>query len=215
MTNWTKMKKIKEKILKKSKELFNEQGVAAVSIRQISRNLNISHSNLIYHFKNKNILLSSLHQQILDKAIALNADIEQEENALRSLFISTYHGFRVIYEYRFFMIDLNLIMRENDTLHKAFLNIEKLRAEMYEAIIQRVIANELMRPPLFEKEYAYFIQHIRIISDYWVSSMKIYDAEKKEQAIDQYARLFLQLFYPYLTEKGRLDFDAFLVEFGL
>ncbi|MEM6685355.1 MAG: TetR/AcrR family transcriptional regulator [Bacteroidota bacterium] len=208
------MKNIKSKILEAAKKCFNDKGVAHVSIREISREVGISHSNLIYHFKDKNALLTSLHAQILASAIQLNQDISTEENILKSLFISTLTGFEIIYDFRFFMVDFNLIMRENKELHTQIKSIEKLRFEMYEEKIIQLIEADMMRKEALAHEYEYLITQIRVFSDYWVSSAQVYE-EQPQLCIKKYVRLFLTYFYPYLTEKGRRSFDALLSEFGL
>lgn len=208
------MKNIKLKILQKAKELFNNKGVANVSIREISREINISHSNLIYHFKSKNAILDSLHQQILDSAIQLNKEIAIEENILKSLFISTIKGFEIIYDYRFFMIDFNLIMRENQPLHQQIKEIEKLRFTMYEEKIKLMMHQDIIRKEDFESEYSFLINQIRIFSDYWVSSSEVYE-KNPSLSVKKYSKLFLLLFYPYLTEKGKKSFEELLFEFGL
>jgi len=208
------MKDIKSKILEEAKKLFNDKGVAHVSIREISREVGISHSNLIYHFKDKNVLLTSLHDQILASAIQLNQEISTEENTLKSVFISTLKGFEIIYDFRFFMIDFNLIMRENQELHTQIKAIEQLRYEMYEEKITKMIAEEIMRKEAYAHEYDYLIAQIRVFSDYWVSSSQVYE-EHPQLSIKKYARLFLTYFYPYLTEKGRKSFDELRSVFGL
>ncbi|MEM6720303.1 MAG: TetR/AcrR family transcriptional regulator [Bacteroidota bacterium] len=208
------MKNIKSKILAEAKKLFNEKGVAHVSIREISREVGISHSNLIYHFKDKNALLTSLHDQILASAIQLNQDISTEENTLKSLFISTLTGFEIIYDFRFFMIDFNLIMRENEELHTQIKAIEQLRFTMYEEKITKMIAEDIMRKEAYAQEYDYLIAQIRVFSDYWVSSSQVYE-ENPQLRIKKYARLLLTHFYPYLTEKGKENFEELLADFGL
>ena len=208
------MKNVKQKILKKAKELFNDKGVANVSIRQISRELGISHSNLIYHFKSKNALIDSLHQQILDAAILLNQDIKTEKNTLKGLFISTIKGFEIIYDFRFFMVDFNLIMRENSDLHRQIKEIEKLRFLMYRDTINVMIDEGVLRKEEYNSEYKLLIIQIRIFSDYWVSSSQIYE-ENAKLAIRKYARLFLTLFYPYLTLKGKKNFNELVLNFDL
>ena len=205
MTNWTKMNKTKQNILETARRLFNDKGVSNVSIRMISRELEISHSNLIYHFNDKNILIEALHKQILEVALALNASLDKEKNTLKSLFYSIDRGFEIIYDYRFFMIDLNLIMRENPRLHSQFLDIEKLRFTMYKAKIDRLISEEILNSESKNKEYTSLIKQIRVLSDYWVASAQIYDAtENAERIITSYSYLLKQLFFPYLTEKGKL-----------
>ena len=169
------MKKIKEIILKKSLELFNKFGVAEVSIRQISSEIGISHSNLIYHFKTKQDIIISLHGQLLNSALELNNKSKSNDNFIDGLLETTEIGFQILHDYRFLMIEINHIMRENEKLKQIFLEVEKIRASMYKEAIQNAISQGLMREELYDNEYYNFIEHIKIFSDFWISSSEIYD----------------------------------------
>ncbi len=204
------MKKIKEVILEKSLELFNELGVAEVSIRNIAAAIGISHSNLMYHYKTRQEIIEVLHDQLLERAMDLNEKTRSNDDFISGLFESTEKGFNILYEYRFLMIDLNHIIRENERLKKAFLKVEKIRAGMYQEAISRAIQQGYMRERLYENEYDTFIEQIKIFSDFWISSSEIYDTDGKEIIIKKYAMLFAGLFFPYLTEKGRKGFDQLM-----
>jgi len=200
------MKKNKELILEKSLELFNNQGVANVSIRQIASEINISHSNLIYHFKTKNDIIIALHQQLLDKAMALNQQTKESNNFIQTLLQTTREGFKVLYEYRFFMIEIIHITRESELIKQIFLQVEKIRAGMYREAINSAIQQGIMREEHYPQEYESFIEHIKIYSDAWISSSQIYDTTDTETLIEKYALLFIKMFFPYLTAKGREEF---------
>ena len=197
------MKKTKEKILDTAHKLFNKQGVPTVSIRQIAKEAQISHGNLIYHYRDKEEITAALNQRLLDEAKRLNTGIDRENFDIRSLYQVTLSGFNVVYEYRFFLIDLNYIMKSDKQLHKTFLEVEKLRAQMYAEVIQLSIDKGLMRKAEFSSEYPDLIKRIRIFSDHWVASSLIYDKQKKSELIQNYARLFMGFFYPYLTGNGK------------
>ena len=69
------MDKIKEKILIKALDLYNEKGFNKVSIRGLSKELRISHSNLLYHFPTQEDIVLGLHEMLFEKAIKLNGQI--------------------------------------------------------------------------------------------------------------------------------------------
>ena len=56
--------KLKEKILSKADELFNENGISSTSPNQIAAALNISTGNLTYHFKTKAILIREVYEKM-------------------------------------------------------------------------------------------------------------------------------------------------------
>lgn len=199
------MKKTKEKILDTAHALFNEHGVAAVSLRQIASSMNISHGNLMYHFKDKKAIVAQLHSRILAEAIKINSTVD-EHFTLSTLKQITQQGFEILYTYRFFMLDLNLIMQSDRELHATFKDIETLRADMYQKVIELFVEKGLFRQAVYEGEYEYLIKHIRIYSDFWVTSAAIYETNEPNVVIEQYTDLFMHLFYPYLTESGRVAF---------
>lgn len=201
------MKKSKEKILQKALELFNINGFGNVSIRQIAAELNISHSNLIYHYKTKNDMADALYTELLQKAVALNASVKKSENFIENLFNSTKTGFEILYDYRFFMIDLNEILKENTLLKSAFLEVEKVRSKMYKDVIEKGIIQGNFRKELYENEYDFFIEQIKIYSDSWITSSQIYHSgSTKEDVIDHYVGLFIKMFVPYFTENIQTQF---------
>ncbi|MEN0048812.1 MAG: TetR/AcrR family transcriptional regulator [Bacteroidota bacterium] len=202
------MKKTKEKILSTAHRLFNEQGVANVSLRKIAEEMGISHSNLIYHFKSKNEIIEQLHLQILAAAQAGNQQFREQKSSLLKLRNTIGSGFQVLYEYRFFMLDLNYILRENEQLHAFFLEVEALRAKIYQDAIEEFISNGLMRAAIYPKEYEQLIERIRIFSDFWIASSEIYNTEQPTVIIEKHVQLFMSLFFPYLTEEGRAQYLA-------
>ena len=202
------MNKKKEILLKIAQRLFTEYGVAEVSLRQIAAEASISHSNLIYHFPSKNDLIIALHRQLMEKAIVLNQKIQIALNPIAGIFQSTVTGFEILYEYRFLMVDLPLILRDNKTLHNTFRDLEKLRATMYAVEIQKAIDQNLMRQELYQGEYDELIDRIKIFSDGWIASSAIYDSAENEDIIQKYVKLFMGFFFPYLTEKGRSVFET-------
>lgn len=197
------MKKTKESLLKVAQRLFTKHGVAEVSLRSIAAEAGISHSNLIYHYPTKNDLIMALHNELIANAISLNQKVKIAHNPIEGLFESTETGFRILYEYRFLMIDLNYILRDNKTLHKIFRDLETMRANMYTSEIHKAVELKLMRGELYKGEFDELIVRIKIFSDAWIASSEIYDTGAAEKIIQKYTQLFMGFFFPYLTEKGR------------
>lgn len=200
------MKKNKKNILNKALELFNDFGYTSVSIRQIASEIGISHSNLIYHYKAKNDIAIALHQELLDKALELNKTTIHNPNFIESLFDSTKKGFEILYQYRFLMIDFNSILRENEKLKQIILEVENIRATMYRNAINQAVKQGYMREREYDNEYDSLILTIKIFSDSWISSSEIYETIPSQEIIEKYSSLFVKLFFPYLTEKGKKVF---------
>lgn len=213
-TKWSKMKISKAIILDTARKLYNEKGYASVSYRQLARALGISHSNLIYHFKDKQALIEALHDQILAAAMTINQEITEADSLMEGLVVSVVRGFEVMYEYRFFMLDFNYILAANTTLRDTIRQIESVRYEMYDRQIAGMVATGIMRERTYEREYTDLIECIRVYSDYWISSAHVYEADPAA-SVRAYARLFITMFYPYLTEVGRAQSTQAMASYGL
>ncbi|MEZ4772912.1 MAG: TetR/AcrR family transcriptional regulator [Bacteroidia bacterium] len=200
------MNKTKEKIINTAQELYNSQGVNNVSIRQLAKESGISHSNLIYHFPDHESIILYLHDQMLQRAIKLNKEIDHPTVNLQDFFNGTKVGFSVVYEFRFLFNDLKYICSSFPRVKEVLVSVEQVRSRMYQTVIEQMINNGLMRAEEFENEFKNLITLIKILSDHWLTSSSIYDILSKEEKIEKYAFLLISFFYPYLTEKGKGEF---------
>lgn len=200
------MNKTKQKILYKALEIYNRDGISNVSIRQLSKDVGISHSNLIYHFSTQEDIILALHELLLQKAIELNKELVQNESPLQSLYSTTIKGFTIVYDFRFFFKELHYISSTFPKVKDVLKEVEKVRSGMYKQFIEDLIANDFLRNEEFEGEFDDLIIRIKIFSDHWLESSSIYDDLSKDVKINNYAYLLIQHFYPYLTHVGKEDF---------
>jgi|JI10StandDraft_1071094.scaffolds.fasta_scaffold05127_6 AcrR family transcriptional regulator len=200
------MNKTKQKILNKALEIYNRDGVSNVSIRQLSKDVGISHSNLIYHFSTQEEIILGLHELLLQKAIELNKNLVQNESPLQSLYSTAITGFTIVYDFRFFFHELQYICKTFPKVKEVLRQVEKVRYMMYKKAIEDMIASDLIRSEEFDGEFDDLIVRIKIYSDHWLESSSIYDNLSNEEKINKYSYLLIQHFYPYLTENGRNEF---------
>lgn len=71
------MNETKQKILDAALDLFSQNGVSAVSIRDICKVVAIKESSVYYHFKNKQAILDELLQHFESVATGLMGQLEQ------------------------------------------------------------------------------------------------------------------------------------------
>ncbi|MCB1308631.1 MAG: TetR family transcriptional regulator [Leptospiraceae bacterium] len=202
-----KSRETREQILGAALKLFNKKGVESVTIRAIAAEAGISHGNLLYHFAGVESIVLALHAKLRSAAVSLNEDVKAMPEALPALVYSIERGFPILYAYRFFMINLNDLVRRfpevRRTLHKA----ESLRKKMYSEAIQAGVKQGSLRRENYPGEYEHLIDRIRIFSDYWPASAEIYDSGSPDKIIKKYAHLFVSMLYPYVTDKGKVRLD--------
>lgn len=202
------MNKTKQNILNKALEIYNRDGVSNVSIRQLAKDVGISHSNLIYHYPTQEEIILGLHDLLLNKAIELNNGLVQNESPIQSLYTTTRTGFMVVYNFRFFFKELQNICNAFPKVKEVLRKVEKVRSDMYKNIIENMIANDLLRSEEFKGEFDNLIVRIKIFSDHWLESSSIYDDLPEEEMINKYSYLLMQHFYPYLTNKGKNEYKT-------
>lgn len=202
------MNKTKQKILTKALTIYNRHGVSNVSIRQLAKDIGISHSNLIYHYPTQEDIVLGLHDIMLQKAVELNKGLFQNEYPLKSLYAITITGFSVVYDFRFFFKELQYICNAFPRIKEVLRKVEQVRSSMYKNIIGDMISKDLLRSEELEDEFDDLIVRIKIYSDHWLESSFIYDELSKEEMINKYSDLLIQHFYPYLSEKGKLEYKT-------
>lgn len=193
----------KDRILDAAHALFNRKGVPAVTMRQLAQAASMSQGNLNYHFPTKEEILEVLHGRLLASAERLNEEVLREGVSLERLVASVRDGFEVLYDYRFFLRDLNWILREHPRLRSVFREVEGVRRAMYERAFADAILRGTMRAESYSGEHEALITRIRIFSDYWLSSAEIYDRGSRSAIVERHARLFEDMLFPYLTDEGK------------
>jgi len=206
------MNKTKRKILDTALELYNSEGVSNVSIRQLAKEVGISHSNLIYHYPTKEDVILGLHEILLQKARNINQEIPHGSSLTSALHKSTRLGFSVVYEFRFLFKNLQFICTSFPRMKEVIRAVESVRSEMYRGVIEQMKSEKLIRSEEFNNEFDHLIALIKIYSDSWLVSSSIYDDLSKEEMLDKYSFLLMTHFYPYLSEKGKEEFKTLTPE---
>jgi len=112
--------KTKDRILRASLKLFNEQGERNVTTNHIAAELAISPGNLYYHFRNKREIVYQLFLQYqaqvegfvavpVQRAVTFQDKVHYLESILNSM-----------WEYRFLHRDLHHLLQEDDALRDRY-----------------------------------------------------------------------------------------------
>jgi len=112
--------KTRDRILKKSLELFNEQGERLITTNHLAAALGMSPGNLYYHFPNKDAIIFELFQQYADQmqsTLHLPSDrpLTQADKVL--LFE---HILDCLWRYRFLHRDMTHLITDNALLREHY-----------------------------------------------------------------------------------------------
>ncbi len=204
------MKKTKDRILEKALLLFNEKGLATITLRKIASELGMSQGNLNYHFKKREAIITELYFNLVDDMDNnLRAVFSQKIN-LNSYYQLTSTTIQYFYKYRFIFLDFTQIIRENDTIKKHYNQLLLAREQQAADFFKMLIHQQIIRPEAFSNEYANVYKRIQILSDFWISSQSIESTTIDITMKQKYAQLILETIYPYLLEKGINEYKAIL-----
>ncbi len=110
--------KTRDRILEVTLDLFNRDGVAAVSTHRIATEVDISPGNLHYHFKTKQQMVAWLFRRF-EARIAPCLEATASATAIDDVWLTLHMTFEAIASYRFFYRDIAYLLNEYPELEDA------------------------------------------------------------------------------------------------
>lgn len=199
--------KTKDKIIETSLRLFNEQGVENVTVRDIAKEMGISHGNLCYHFANIDEIVFKLYENLVAELDTSITEFQSKDIDLELLYHTTEYIFTRFYKYRFLMLDFVGIMRKTEKIKVHYQQLIARRRMEFGFMIQNLIAQGVFKPELFEGQYDHIMSLFMIVGDFWIGHSEIFfQGKNDEEKIDHYIKIYLYSATFYLTDKGLADF---------
>ncbi len=195
----------KERIILKSIELFNRDGVDGVPLHRIAAELGMSPGNLTYHYKNKDELIAAIYPSMADalkQALRLPADADRP---LSAAYVAQYQIgiLRVLWSYRFFFIGLKSILAKDPALEAEYWQFHDWVIDRLGRLLEGEIEAKGMRPILPPSTTAVVATNQWYL---WVSFLFFQGHESKVQNLDIQEVIYngvlrnFSLLLPYCTE---------------
>jgi AcrR family transcriptional regulator len=202
------MNKTKRKILDTALILLNEQGVSQVSQRSISESLKISPGNLTYHYKKKAEIIEAIYFELVEKMNEAFKKFEEVPNDFNSLIKSSEELFDLLYQYRFFFIDIVQIFRTYQTIANHYRQLQEIRKEQFKGMISQLFDQKIIRPEELPNEYEQLYNRIQINFDFYLSYIGTNKLKIEGKYLQEQKLSFIYALYPYLTEAGKKSFTS-------
>lgn len=191
----------KEKIISKAIELYNERGFSNVSSRDIAQELSMSHGNLEYHYKNKEIILHAIYARMKSEVSTYFSEIDPSQEPFKQFdtLLKKLDHFQS--KYLFFNLDIIEISRQYPKLKKKVETTIQIRKDQMNASFMHFVKSGYIRK---EPETGFYqrLQHkIRILITFWVSQEVILKNFDLTQNISMSHSIW-DLLLPHLTGKG-------------
>ncbi|MBB6372463.1 TetR/AcrR family transcriptional regulator [Chryseobacterium shigense] len=192
--------KTKDKILEKAMELFNENGYNNITTRHIAAELNMSPGNLHYHFKHSEDIIKILFSELVLKMDVILNNLHKTENkTLEDLYYFTFSTYEVFYSFRFIFMNFFDILKHIPAIESQYESINESRKDEFQMIFKGFQKNNIFRDDIPDFILRGLTTQIFIIADNWIIHNSLAFKFEKDKAVEYYALIQMNLFYPLLT----------------
>lgn len=187
-------------ILKTALELYNSQGVNAITSRHIAAKMGISPGNLHYHFRQTDEIIKTLYEYLAADFDALVSELESVNPvSLDTLRDFSIRSLELAYKYRFIFLHFVEISLRVPAIRKHYYALTQRRAKEFFAIFSQLKEEGIFRTDLPESIWESLVTQIFIMGDFWLSNNELTGKLRGSNAIKHYSKIFSGMFYPYLT----------------
>jgi len=197
----------KEKLVSRALDLFNENGIEYVGMRELAADLNMRVGNVTYYFPTKDDLVMELINRLAD----LNSKTIGPASSSIFDFLSMYDRvFNNQYQYRCLLLSFVHLASRHPVFAGNYAATEARRREALRSHITTMMQNNSLSSSLTAEHVGLIVSHITLISRFWLSEARLsYVNWTLEQTKAHYLNLLGELLIPYATDKGRKQVDAF------
>ncbi len=128
--------KTAEKILLTSLEMFNQHGEANITCVDIAIELDISPGNLYYHFKGKDVIISSLFDMYLKRSSKILVSPDSDSLSLSEFFHYLLRLLESVHFFRFIYRTPNDLIQKYPAIERSFKRLINSKEEAFIAILQ-------------------------------------------------------------------------------
>ncbi len=195
----------KDKIVNKAVMLFNKKGFAAVSLFEIAGELNITRGNLTYHFKNKDVLLETIVNELW-KALNEGRAKSMQFPSFENLHNEAQRYYKIQKEYAFIFLDYHVL--NHKIVKQQFRAFTRQQIEDSEATFALAISRGTMHKEPYEGMYHNLAFNIWMVSFYWLNQQMIL-GKKSDKDYNEGEMKMWSMLLPHFTDKGLKGFREF------
>ena len=194
----------KAKIKEAAVRLFNQDGMANVRLQAIADEAVVSVGNLTYHYRNKEILIEAIWEDILEKRKTLLAEFR-----VLPLFADLERQLRAVFElqqdYQFFYIDTLDLIRTFPGIAQSWRAHQEWQTAAVKNMLDFSVARAVFQAEFFPGFFEQVAEQYWLISDGWVGRQR--SMGRPEDDFSAYHQSIWQLLFPLLTPLGRQEYE--------
>ena len=200
----------RRRILDHARRAFSERGVAAVPIREIARDLDLSPGNVSYHFATKEALIAALIEEAHAENEALVAspagplDFARVDRVIRTIMLRDL-------ENQWLMRDFVGLLTALPSLRSLHQQLQRAREVRVESVIARLIDAGVLDRRRTTRALPQLRQQLLTQVFFWLPAAIVAAPDRDPaESLDGHARAALALFRAYCTPAGRRRLEALL-----
>lgn len=192
---------MKDKIIAKAVELFNQSGINQTSFRNIASALQVSDGHVRYYFQTKQKLLlavfEKMNTEILLAARPVPKDLAEISTHLKK---NMMEAFTIMANYSFFFTETPATFHQFSEVREYYKNLVNSRKELFTDLFK-----ELSVRGYFKSEFNADLQqqafyNIFIVSDSWIRYYFILHNHKPDkQTVKFHCELAFSILLPYIN----------------
>lgn len=193
----------REKIMVTAIDLFNRKGATNVSTVQLSNELHISPGNLYYYFDNKEHLIRSIWQEMLEpklNELFSQKTYRESEEGLMEFFLQLS---QYTYAYKFFYLEMPAMLNNDPAMKKIYQEWAINMMRQIDEVFQEWCKTGIMKPDLSSTARNLLVQNCWTLSQTGMTYVNMLDAEaSSKEACDSIIQRLYALLYPYFSDES-------------
>jgi AcrR family transcriptional regulator len=201
----------REKILETALQLFNEQGIEYIGVREIAKQMGLKGGNITYYFPTKDDLVAALSEELEQ---VNNQTIVRPETPSLKGFLGMFHqAFINHYRFRCIFMSLPLLIRQNPKLADRYIGkVQQQRRNTLKAFLGQLQKQNIL-VNVSEEEMERILTFLGMTARTWISDSLIAHRDKSpEWCIRNYLLILGSFLSAYCTESGRQEIRDYFAE---
>lgn len=193
---------MKEKIIQKAIELFNQKGFFDVSLRDIAGALDIRIGSLTYHFKTKEDLMNSIYRYMIKTIDEMSISDRLFQKKGEEANVAKVY-FEYMNKFRFFFQDTLDIVRAYPEIGKKYQQQIKEEINIVKNMLYMQVGKGSFKPEPIAGIYETLAEMIWQTLHFWFVREALLG--NTNESIDKILEKILHIVYPYLSEKRKSE----------
>ena len=199
----------RQRILHTSLKLFNQKGVAAVSVRDISRELDISPGNFSYHFPDKSQLVVQLYQDMMHEIYKIAETLSQQPPSIVNWLETHKQIFMIQHRYKFFFLNLFAIVTQHPDIAKIFRESYLKEREFAIKAIRHYQQAGILIKNISEEQAQSVVAVGQVLNNSWMIDAQIHYKGDYQEMMKFYMQLCCGRLLPYLTPTSKKQYQQY------